>query len=111
MDAVHEKGRFAFVDGLTGLCMPGGGEGGGDYVVGGTAAGDVRGGLERAVARVSSASAKRDVVLVLDQMDAWLAVGDVGVVEVMNVLVGLREVRFFFYLFFFSFASWPVLYS
>ncbi|QPG94590.1 hypothetical protein C2857_006481 [Epichloe festucae Fl1] len=102
LERVRESKRFAFVDGLTGLCMPeaqDGPDGGGrldkeDYVLGGSAAGDVRDGLERAIADVSSPGAgggRRDVVLVLDQMDAWLAMGDAGVVEVMNLLVGLRE--------------------
>jgi len=52
----------------------------------------VRKGLEGAIAEANSRARGGRVILVLDQMDAWLALGEAGAVEVMDMLLGLREV-------------------
>ncbi|KAG5927385.1 hypothetical protein E4U53_002874 [Claviceps sorghi] len=89
--------RFIFVDGLTALCMPDArvpeaSSAAGDHVLRGTAVEDVRRGLEGAIAEAEArAGAGGKVFLVLDQMDAWLALGEGGAVEVMDMLLGLRE--------------------
>ncbi|KAG5934399.1 hypothetical protein E4U60_003905 [Claviceps pazoutovae] len=86
--------RFIFVDGLTALCMPDtqlpeGKLPARDILLRGTAVQDVRKGLESAIAQATSRSGR--VVLVLDQMDAWLAMAEAREVEVMDLLLSLRE--------------------
>ncbi|KAG6251260.1 hypothetical protein E4U23_000807 [Claviceps purpurea] len=86
--------RFIFVDGLTALCMPDtqlpeGKLPARDVLLRGTAVQDVRKGLESAIAQATSSGGR--VVLVLDQMDAWLAMAEAREVEVMDLLLSLRE--------------------
>ncbi|KAG5923420.1 hypothetical protein E4U61_003489 [Claviceps capensis] len=86
--------RFIFVDGLTALCMPDtqlpeDKLPARDILLRGTAVHDVRKGLESAIAQTTSRSGR--VVLVLDQMDAWLAMAEAREVEVMDLLLNLRE--------------------
>ncbi|KAG6005718.1 hypothetical protein E4U21_007734 [Claviceps maximensis] len=88
--------KFIFVDGLTALCLPdtqlpAGSPAARDHLLRGTAVENVRKGLEDAIAEASARASEGRVVLVLDQMDAWLALGEAGAVEVMDMLLGLRE--------------------
>ncbi|KHN98784.1 uncharacterized protein MAM_03246 [Metarhizium album ARSEF 1941] len=86
--------RFVFVDGLTGLYVanataePATG-GGRDHVLRGGKMDDVRKGVERAIDEVSKEGSK--VVLLVDGMDAWLAMGGVGALGAVNVLNCWRE--------------------
>lgn len=85
--------RFIFVDGLSGLYVPDGEPatgGGRDHVLRGGKVDDVRKGLEKAIADVGRDG--RKVVLMVDGMDAWLAMGGVGALGALNVLNSLREV-------------------
>ncbi|KAG6043878.1 hypothetical protein E4U39_004029 [Claviceps sp. Clav50 group G5] len=86
--------RFIFVDGLTALCMPDtqlpeGKLPARDILLRGTAVEDVRKGLQSAIEQAASRGDR--VVLVLDQMDAWLAMAEAREVEVMDLLLSLRE--------------------
>ncbi|KAG6015861.1 hypothetical protein E4U54_002823 [Claviceps lovelessii] len=95
LNLLHNN-RFIFVDGLTALCMPDlqvpeGSPCAKDHLLRGTTAEDVRKGLEGAIAEAASRAKGGKVVLVLDQMDAWLALAEAGAVEVMDMLLGLRE--------------------
>ncbi|KAG6103519.1 hypothetical protein E4U31_002754 [Claviceps sp. LM219 group G6] len=60
-----------------------------DILLRGTAVEDVRKGLESAIAQATSRGGR--VVLILDQMDAWLAMAEAREVEVMDLLLSLRE--------------------
>lgn len=96
LDSLNRSKRFIFVDGLTGLYVPDGEPatgGGRDHVLRGGKMEDVKRGLEKAIADVSKDG--RRVVLVVDGMDAWLAMGGVGALGALNVLNSLREVSFF----------------
>ncbi|KAK2608699.1 hypothetical protein QQS21_002810 [Conoideocrella luteorostrata] len=92
LDSLYRSKSFTFVDGLTGLFVPdaepstGAGK---DHVLRGSKIGEVAAGLEKAIAEVSGEDKK--VVLLVDQMDAWLAMGEAGALEVLNMLGGLRE--------------------
>ncbi|KAK9443061.1 putative protein family UPF0405 [Metarhizium brunneum] len=92
LDAVNRSKRFIFVDGLTGLYVPNGEPstgGGRDHVLRGGKMDDVKKGVERAIAEISKEG--RKVVLLVDGMDAWLAMGGVGALGAVNVLSSWRE--------------------
>ncbi|KAG6067376.1 hypothetical protein E4U16_005652 [Claviceps sp. LM84 group G4] len=65
-----------------------------DILLRGTAVEDVRKGLQSAIEQAASRGDR--VVLVLDQMDAWLAMAEAREVEVMDLLLSLREQTSFF---------------
>ncbi|KAG5969661.1 hypothetical protein E4U58_001272 [Claviceps cyperi] len=60
-----------------------------DILLRGTAVEDVRKGLESAIAQAASRGGR--IVLVLDQADAWLAMAEAREVEVMDLLLNLRD--------------------
>ncbi|OAA42728.1 hypothetical protein NOR_04859 [Metarhizium rileyi] len=92
LDALSRSKRFIFVDGLTGLYVPDGEPstgGGRDHVLRGGKVEDVNKGVEKAIVEISREG--RKVVLLMDGMDAWLAMGGAGVLAVTNVLSSWRE--------------------
>ncbi|KAH0596822.1 hypothetical protein MHUMG1_05130 [Metarhizium humberi] len=92
LDAVNRSKRFIFVDGLTGLYVPNGEPstgGGRDHVLRGGKMDDVKKGVEKAINEISKEG--RKVVLLVDGMDAWLAMGGVGALGAVNVLSSWRE--------------------
>ncbi|KAG8415494.1 hypothetical protein J3458_009335 [Metarhizium acridum] len=92
LNAVNRSRRFIFVDGLTGLYVPNGEPstgGGKDHVLRGGRIDDVKKGVEKAITEISKEG--RKIVLVVDGMDAWLAMGGVGALGAVNVLNSWRE--------------------
>lgn len=65
-------------------------EGAGTNVVLRGATDDVQRGLDKAITDLSRAG--RRVLLVVDGMDAWLAMGGVGALDALRVLSSWREV-------------------
>lgn len=91
LDSLQKQNRFLFVDGLTGLYCPMDKDTAksGDVFL---QQGSVGATLEKAVAELARSSGRGKVVLVLDQMDAWLAMGEVSCMEALNLVTRLREV-------------------
>ncbi|KZZ90502.1 hypothetical protein AAL_07188 [Moelleriella libera RCEF 2490] len=90
LDSLQKQNRFLFVDGLTGLYCPMDKDTAksGDVFL---QQGSVGATLDKAVAELARSSGRGKVVLVLDQMDAWLAMGEVSCMEALNLVTRLRE--------------------
>lgn len=93
---MNRSKRLIFVDGLTGLYVPNGEPstgGGRDHVLRGGKMDDVKKGVEKAINEISKEG--RKVMLLVDGMDAWLAMGGVGALGAVNVLSSWREVSLY----------------
>ncbi|GJN67316.1 hypothetical protein VFPFJ_00513 [Purpureocillium lilacinum] len=90
LDALRRAGKFAFVDGLTGLFVPAQPDAK-DRILRSAKLDDVGKGIEAAIAEVRASR----TVLIVDQMDALLAVSNpsdtVTSLSIQNMLLSLRE--------------------
>ena len=91
---MNRSKRYVCVDGLTGLYAPSDERTSSskDHVLRGGKIDDVKRGVDKAIAEVSK---EKKVVLLMDGMDAWLAMGGVGSLGAVNVLNSWREVSFY----------------
>lgn len=103
LDQEVNKGSLIFVDGLTGLFAPAPeSPHAGRRILRSAKLADVRSELERAVADAQSKSpsgaAQRETILILDQVDCYLALtsSQNTPVQVLDLLASLREVHILF---------------
>lgn len=93
LEAMKRSGRFAFVDGLTGLFTGDAGDGR-DRVLKSSKEEDVKSGIEAAIAELKTGTK----ILIVDQPDLLLAAAEEGSItsgRLSDMLLSLREVRDF----------------